>query len=112
MGTGFGKLMKQAKMMKEQLVKTEEVLGNQLAEGSAGGGAVKAVVRGDERLVGIKIDPEVVKSGDVEMLEDLIVSAVNQGLEKIASLHKEELDKMTGGLKALGTPEFLKKLGL
>jgi len=112
MGTGFGKLMKQAKMIKEQVVKTEEVLANQVAEGSAGGGAVKAVVRGDERLVSVKIDPEVVRSVDIEMLEDLIVSAVNDGFRKIAALHKEAVDKIAQGLKAIGGPEALKRLGL
>ena len=112
MGTGFAKLMKQARMMKENFVKTDEVLRNQLAEGSAGGGAVKAVVKGNERLVSIKIEPEVLKSGDVEMLEDLIVAAVNQALDKIEELHKAELDKMTAGLGLTGKSEMLRKLGL
>ncbi|MDP2898893.1 MAG: YbaB/EbfC family nucleoid-associated protein [bacterium] len=106
MGTGFGKFIKQTKMMKESLEKMQQEMETREVEASAGGGAVKATARGDGRLVSVKIDPEVVKSGDVEMLEDLILTAANQALEKATKLDTSELDKISGDLGILG------KLGL
>lgn len=106
MGTGFGKFIKQAKQMKESLEKMQEEMHTREAEASSGGGAVRATARGDGRLVSVKIDPEVVKSGDVEMLEDLILTAANQALEKATAVDTTELEKIRGDLGILG------KLGL
>jgi len=106
MGTGFGKFMKQAKQMKENLVKMQEEMQNREVEASAGGGAVTATARGDGSLVSIKIDPEVVKSGDVEMLEDLVLTAVNQALEKATEFDRSQLEELKGQLGIFG------KLGL
>jgi len=106
MGTGFGKFMKQAKQMKENLVKMQEEMANREVEASAGGGAVKATARGDGTLVSIKIDPEVVKSGDVEMLEDLVLTAVNQALEEATEFDRSQLEELKGQLGIFG------KLGL
>jgi DNA-binding YbaB/EbfC family protein len=102
MGTGFGKLLKQAKKMKEDLARMEEELQNRVVEASAGGGAVTVSAKGDGSLVSIKIDPEVVKSGDVEMLEDLILTAVNQAVTQASEIHASELKKLGGGLGMLG----------
>lgn len=98
MGTGFGKMIKQAKQMKENFVKIQDDLKDKVVEASAGGGAVKATVSGEGKLVSIKIEPEVVKSGDVEMLEDLVLSAVKQAQDKADELHAAALGKLTQGL--------------
>ena len=98
MGTGFGKMIKQAKQMKENFVKIQDDLKDKVVEASAGGGAVKATVSGEGKLISIKIEPEVVKSGDVEMLEDLVLSAVKQAQDKADELHATALGKLTHGL--------------
>ena len=98
MGTGFGKLMKQAKQMKENFARMQEDLKDKTVEASAGGGAVTVVADGEGRLVSIKIDPEVVKSGDVEMLEDLVLTAVNQAKEKADELHASVFGNLAKGL--------------
>ncbi len=104
MGTGFGKILRQAKMMKDNIARIEEELKDKVFEGSAGGGAVKAVVSGAGKLLSITIDPEVVKSGDVEMLQDLVLTAVNQAEDKAAELHSTELAKLAKGFGIPGMP--------
>ena len=85
-------MMKQAQQLQARLAKAQDELGSMTAEATSGGGAVKVVATGDQRLESIKIDPEVVSPDDVEMLEDLILAAVNEGLEKSppASLRPSE----------------------
>ena len=73
-----------------------------VAEGNAGGGIVRAHVNGQREILSIKIDPEVMKSEDPEMVEDMIVAAVNQGLKKAAEMAQKELGKATGGLDLSG----------
>ncbi|NQT82975.1 YbaB/EbfC family nucleoid-associated protein [bacterium] len=96
MGTGFTKIIKQLKKMQENFFTMEEELQNAVFEGSSGGGAVKVSADGAGNLVSIKIDPEVVKSGDVEMLQDLVLAAVSQAQDKASEHHKNELNKMAG----------------
>ena len=96
-------MLKQAQQLQARLAKAQEELGSMTAEGTAGGGAIKAVVTGDQRLQSIKVNPEVVNAADVEMLEDLIMAAVNEGLEKSRTLASNHLGKLTGGL---GIPGF------
>ncbi len=91
-------MLKQAQQLQARLAKAQEELGSMTAEGTAGGGAVKAVVSGDQRLKSIKVNKEVVSAGDVEMLEDLVLAAVNEGLEKSRTLAANHLGKLTGGL--------------
>jgi DNA-binding YbaB/EbfC family protein len=98
--------MKQARKMQEAWAKVQEEMQNREAEASAGGGAVKVTARGDGTLLSIKIDPEVVKSGDVEMLEDLVLTAANQALDKAGKVDTSELEKLRGELGIFG------KLGL
>jgi DNA-binding YbaB/EbfC family protein len=98
----MGNLMKQAQKMQEQMAKTQEKLAQMTVEASSGGGMVTATVNGQQRIVGIKIDPEVADSGDMEMLEDLIVSAVNAAQEKADNMMKEEMMKITGGMQIPG----------
>ncbi len=95
---GFGNMMKQIKLMQQKMQKIQEELAEKQVEGSAGGGMVTAVVNGKQELLEIKIDKEVVDPEDVEMLQDLIVAAVNQALKKSQEMMNEEMAKLTGGL--------------
>ncbi len=95
---GFGNMMKQIKLMQQKMQKIQEELAEKKVEGSAGGGMVTAIVNGKQELLEIKIDKEVVDPEDVEMLQDLIVAAVNQALKKSQEMMNEEMAKLTGGL--------------
>ena len=102
MSKGFGNIMKQAKMMQERLGKIQEELAIKTVEASAGGGMITVVVNGKQELVSIKIDPEVVDPNDVEMLQDLILSAVSEGIKRSQEMMAEEMSKVTGGIKIPG----------
>lgn len=91
-------LMKQAQLLQAKLAKAQEELASMTAEGSSGGGAVKAVVTGDQRLKSVSISKDVVAPEDVETLEDLVLAAVNEGLEKSRQMATTHLGKVTGGL--------------
>ena len=95
-------LMKQAKQMQAKMAEVQEALGELTVEASAGGGQVTAVVTGRQELVEVRINPEVVDPDDVEMLQDLITAAVNEGLRKAAELAAEKMNEATGGLAGLG----------
>ncbi|MCR4440404.1 MAG: YbaB/EbfC family nucleoid-associated protein [bacterium] len=95
---GLGGLLKQAQKMQEQMQRAQEELAALRVEGTAGGGMVKAVVTGKYEVVEVKIDPEVVNPEDVEMLEDLVVAALNQAFQKVQERAAEEMSKVTGGL--------------
>ncbi len=101
---GFGdlrKLMKEAQKLQEEIAKRQEELGGTRVEAAAGGGAVVAVVNGHGELQSVKISREVVDPGDVEMLEDLIVSAVQEAQRKARELAQEVMGKLTGGFPDL-----------
>ncbi|MFH2012105.1 MAG: YbaB/EbfC family nucleoid-associated protein [Pseudomonadota bacterium] len=102
MPKGFGNIMKQARMMQEKLAKVQEELANKTVEASSGGGMITALVNGKQELVSIKIDPEVVDPNDVEMLQDLVVAAVNEGIKRSQEMMAEEMSKVTGGLNIPG----------
>lgn len=101
---GMGNLMKQVQKMAEDQQKMEEELAAMRVETSSGGGMVKAAVNGKGELLEIKIDPQVVDPDDVEMLQDLIVSAVREGLEKVQQAKEEKVKELTGGLNIPGMP--------
>jgi hypothetical protein len=101
---GFGNIMKQMEKMQAKMEEIQKELENKRVEGTAGGGMVKVVANGKQEILEIKIDPEVVNPDDVEMLEDLIVAAVNQAKEKAHQLQMEDMAKLTGGLKIPGLP--------
>jgi DNA-binding YbaB/EbfC family protein len=104
MAKGIGNMMKQIQKMQQEMEKIQEELANKTVEGSAGGGMVKVTANGKQEILEIKIDPEVVNKDDVEMLQDLIVAAVNQAKEKAQELANEEMSRLTGGLKIPGMP--------
>lgn len=95
-------MMKQAQKMQAQMLQIQEKLGEELVEGNAGGGMVKAVFTGQGGLVEIKIDPEVIRPEDREMLEDLVTVAVNDGLQKSKELANSRMGAITGALGSLG----------
>ncbi len=99
---GMGKMLKQAQQMQARLLRMQEELARQEAEGSSGGGMVKAVVNGKKELVSISINPDVVDRDDVQMLEDLILSAIRQATEKVEAAAQEQMSAITGGMNLPG----------
>ncbi|MBQ7151201.1 MAG: YbaB/EbfC family nucleoid-associated protein [Synergistaceae bacterium] len=95
-------IMKQVRQMQSQMMQIQESLAKETVEASVGGGMVSATFTGQGDIVGIKIDPEVINPDDKEMLEDLIVSAVNEGLKKSRELMTERMGGITGALGAMG----------
>ena len=95
-------MIKQAQKMQQDMVKMQEEMENKEYSASSGGGAVEATVNGKNKLLGIHIDPEVVSAEDTEMLEDLILAAVNEAMRKAEESSAEEMKKITGGLNLPG----------
>lgn len=92
------KLMQQAQQMQEELAAAQDQLASATFEGSAGGGVVKATVTGSNEIVSVAIDPSVIDPDDAEMLEDLVVAAVNQAIKNAADAAQQSLGGLTGGL--------------
>jgi nucleoid-associated protein EbfC len=90
------------RQMQNKLMKIQEELATETVEATAGGGVVKAVVTGQQKLVSIEIDPSAVDPEDVEMLQDLIVVAVNDALTKAQEMASKQLSSLTGGMKIPG----------
>ena len=98
----MGDLLKQAQELQAKLSQLQEEAGKKTVEASAGGGMVVAVVNGKLQLVELRIDRAVLTSGDQEMLQDLVVAAVNEGIRKAQQLVAEEMSRATGGMKIPG----------
>jgi len=98
----MNQMMKQVKKMQEQMLKAQEELGNQEVEGSAGGGVVTVKANGHKKILSIAIKPEAVDPDDVEMLQDLVLTAVNDALGKAEELANQNMGKFTGGMKIPG----------
>lgn len=97
-----GGMAQQIQKLQEEMLKAQEALGEETVEVTVGGGAVKVVMTGHQRLQSITIDPQVVDPEDVEMLQDLILAAVNEGLDRAQALAAERLGALTGGLDLRG----------
>jgi DNA-binding YbaB/EbfC family protein len=95
-------ILKQAQAMQEQMAKLQEQAASKIVNGSAGGGIVTVTANGAMQIVGVAIDPEAVKSGDVDMLQDLVVAATNEALRKAKELMEGEMKALTGGMKIPG----------
>ena len=98
----MGNMMKQVQKMQEKMAQLQQELENTEVEGSAGGGMVKIITNGKGEVTSVTIDPEVVDKDDVEMLQDLIVAAINQAREKSSELQAEQMSSLTGGLNIPG----------
>ena len=101
LGNMQGMLQKVQKMQAD-MQKAQADLQSRTFETTAGGGAVKVKVTGKKELVGLTIDPQVVDPEDVEMLQDLIMAAVNEGMRQVDTVSEEEMNKITGGMKIPG----------
>jgi DNA-binding YbaB/EbfC family protein len=108
----FASILKNAQAMQQRMGEMKENLGRLRVEGSAGGGLVTVEATGHLQIVRVRIDPTVEVDGDREMLEDLILSATNQALQKAQDAAREEMGKLTGGLDVPGMQEALSRLGL
>jgi len=95
-------MMKQARQVQEKMATIQEELAGKMVTGTAGGGMVTATVNGKGELIGLAIEQEIVRPEEVQMLQDLIVAAVNDGARKAAELGKSEMAKLTGGLNIPG----------
>lgn len=102
MSKGLAQIMKQAQMMQQKMAKLQEEAAQQTAESTAGGGAVTAVVNGKNQILSLSIKKEAVDPEDVEMLQDLIMAAVNEALAKVHAEMAEQMGKITGGLNIPG----------
>lgn len=99
---GMGGFMKQAQEMQAKLAKMQGELAKKTVEATSGGGMVRVTVSGQFALASIKVDPAVVDAEEVEMLEDLIRAAVNEGLRRAREMATEEMSKLTGGFRIPG----------
>jgi len=99
---GMNELVRQAQVMQKKMAKLQEDLEVRTVEGTAGGGMVTAVVSGANELKAITIDKTAVDPNDVEMLQDLILAAVNDGIKKAKAMMESEMGQITGGIKVPG----------
>lgn len=99
---GMAALMQQAQRMQRKIAKIQEEMAERTAEAEAGGGMVKAVANGKNQVISIHVEKEVVDPAEIEMLQDLIVAAVNQALKKAQEMVEEEMSKVTGGMNIPG----------
>jgi len=102
MSKGFGDMMRQAKILQERIARMQEELGDKVVESSVGGGMVVARANGRQELLSITLEREVVNQDDIEMLQDLVVAAVNDVLKKSQEMAAQEMGKITGGIKIPG----------
>jgi len=97
MGQQF-KMLKQLQQMQARMAKIQEELGEKTVTGTAGGGMVEVVANGHQKVLSVTVKPEVIDPADVEMLQDLVLAAVNDALEQARQLAQKELGAVTGGL--------------
>jgi DNA-binding YbaB/EbfC family protein len=95
-------MLRQAQELQAKLAKAQQELGNMTVEVSSGGGAVKITIDGQQKIRSVTISPEVISSGDTEMLQDLVMTAVNESIKKSQELAASHLGSLTGGLKIPG----------
>lgn len=100
-GNNMNKLMKQAQKMQAEMARAQEELANMTCEAVVGGGAIKVVVNGHKALKELEIDPDVIDPDDVEMLQDMIIAAINEALEKAEKMAQDTMGKITGGMPGI-----------
>jgi DNA-binding YbaB/EbfC family protein len=95
-------MLRQAQQLQAKLAKAQEELGSMTVEATSGGGAVKVVIDGHQKVHSVEISPEAVEAGDIELLQDLVMSAVNEAVTKSQELVNKRLSTLTGGLHIPG----------
>jgi nucleoid-associated protein EbfC len=100
----FGAILKQAQQMQAEVLKAQEDLKNETVEATVGGGMVTVKMSGDLQLLELKIDPQAVDPDDVDMLQDLVLAAVNEAIRSAQELAASKMDAAAGGLGGLGLP--------
>ena len=101
-GANFNQMMKQAQKLQQDMLKMQEDLDNTVVEASSGGGMVTVTATAKKEITSIKINPEAVDPDDVEMLEDLVLSAVKEALNKADEVSSSQMSKVTGGMNIPG----------
>lgn len=99
MNGGMGKMMKQLQKVQARMARMQEELADKKVEASSGGGAVRVEANGQKELISVQIDPEVVAEDNLEMLEDLILAAVNEAFKRVDEMVSAEMQKITGGME-------------
>lgn len=102
MGGGGGGMMKQIRQLQEEMARTQEALGDEQVQVSVGGGVVQMTMSGHLRLQAVQIEPDILTPDDVEMLQDLILAAVNEAIERAQQLGSDRMGALTGGLNVPG----------
>lgn len=98
MSKNLGNLMRQAQKMQEKMAEMQKDLASKTVEASSGGGMVTAIVNGAQEVVSLRIDPTVADPKDVDMLQDLVIAAVNEGLRRSKQMMADEMSSLTSGL--------------
>lgn len=101
-GMNMNNMMKQMKKMQEKMLKAQEELKEKTIEGKAGGGVVTVIVNGHKEVKDVVIQPEAVDPDDVEMLQDLVLAAINDAMKQVDELASEQMGKLTGGMNIPG----------
>jgi DNA-binding protein, YbaB/EbfC family len=99
---GMNEMVRQAQIMQRKMAELQEQLKTRVVEAAAGGGMVRVKCTGGQELAEIVIDPSVLESGDVEMLQDLVLAAVNEGMKQAKEMVEREMGAVTGGIKIPG----------
>jgi len=102
MAKGLGNIMKQAQQMQAKIARVQQELETKEVEASAGGGMVTVLVNGKQQLLDLKIEKDVVDPEDVEMLQDLVMAAVNEAIKQSQDMIQTEMSKVTGGMNIPG----------
>jgi DNA-binding YbaB/EbfC family protein len=97
-------MLRQAQQLQAKLAKAQEELGSMTVEATSGGGAVKVVIDGHQKVHSVEISPEAIEAGDIELLQDLVMSALNEAVTKSQELVNKHLSSLTGGLNIPGLP--------
>jgi len=95
-------MLRQAQQLQAKLAKAQEELGSMTVEATSGGGAVKVVIDGHQKVHSVEISPEAIEAGDIELLQDLVMSALNEAVTKSQELVNKHLSSLTGGLNIPG----------
>lgn len=99
---GMNEMMRQAQVMQRKMSETQEAMKAKTVEASSGGGMVTVTVTGSQEVTKVVIEPSVMETGDVEMLQDLVMTAANEALKKSKDMMEDEMKKITGGLNIPG----------